>query len=152
MSGNKKGEWEKKKVEETWRDGKKFWTMIKELLGKNKERDEDTYVYTTEGDKREIMEISKEYINGWKQAVYQKTDRVDFSFWYGNGEVRGKKKEMEEEEKKGDTGIMKFPVIQEEELLNVIRNMKNGKATGVDGVSAELMKYIIKNENIKSIY
>ena len=70
LSGNKKGEWEKKKVEETWKDGKKFWTMIKELLGKNKERDEDTYVYTTEGDKREIMEISKEYINGWKQNLY----------------------------------------------------------------------------------
>ena len=122
---------------------KKFWTMIKELLGKNKERDDDTYVYTPEGDKKEIMEMSKEYINNWKQAVYQKTERIDFSFWYGKGEVRGKKKEMEEEEKKRDSGIMKFPIIQEEELINVIRNMKNGKATGVDGVNAELMKYKI---------
>ena len=40
---------------------------------------------------------------------------------------------------------MKFPIISEEELMNVIRNMKNGKASGVDGVSAELMKHITKN-------
>ena len=45
MSGKKKGEWEVKKVEETWKDGKKFWTMIKELLGKNKEKEEDVYIY-----------------------------------------------------------------------------------------------------------
>ena len=32
----KKGEWEIKKIEETWKDGKKFWSMIKELLGNNK--------------------------------------------------------------------------------------------------------------------
>ena len=38
MSGNKKGQWEENKIKETWNDGKKFWTMIKELLGKNKEK------------------------------------------------------------------------------------------------------------------
>merc|ERR1711913_225988 len=52
MSGSNKGLWEEKKIKETWKDGKKFWTMIKELLGKNKEKDEDMFVYTTEGDKR----------------------------------------------------------------------------------------------------
>ena len=52
MSCRKKGEWERRKIEETWKDGKKFWCMIKELLGKNKEREEDTYVYTQEGDKK----------------------------------------------------------------------------------------------------
>ena len=55
MSGSKKGLWEEKKIEETWKDGKKFWRMIKELLGKNKEKDEETFVYTEEGDKQEIM-------------------------------------------------------------------------------------------------
>ena len=73
MSGKKKGDWEKKKIEETWKDGKKFWTMIKELLGKNKEREEETYVYTQEGDRKEIMEISEEYVVKWKQTIYQKT-------------------------------------------------------------------------------
>ena len=96
------------------------------------------------------MEMSKEYIDNWKQAIYQKTDRIDFSFWYGNEENRGKKRDMEDEERKGNSGIMKFPIIWENGLMNVIKNMKNGKAAGVDGVSAELMKHITKNEDIKS--
>ena len=66
MSGRKKGLWEEK-IEETWKDGKKFWTMIKELLGKNKEKDEETFVYTEEGDKKEIMGYIKEYTDGWKR-------------------------------------------------------------------------------------
>ena len=70
--------------------------MIKELLGSNKEK-EDTYVYTQEGDKKEIIEMSKEYIDKWKQAIYQKTGRTNFSFWYGTESIKGKKKEMEEE-------------------------------------------------------
>ena len=56
---------------------------------------------------------------------------------------------MEEEMKNEDSGIMEFPVIREEELMNVIKNMKNGKLEEVDGVSAELMKHITKNEDIK---
>merc|ERR1711874_271894 len=46
MSGNKKSQWEEKKIEETWKNGKKFWTMIREILGKNKEIVDDAYVYT----------------------------------------------------------------------------------------------------------
>ena len=144
MSFKKKGEWEIKKIEETWKDGKKFWAMIKELLGNNKEKEEDKYIYTQEGYKKEIMEVSKEYLENWKQAIYQKTGRTDFSFWYGNDKLRGKKKEMEEEERSGNSGIMKFPVVREEAMMTVIKNMKNGKAAGVDGFSTELMKFITK--------
>ena len=88
MSCKKKGEWEARKMEENGKDGKKFWSMIKELLGSNKEK-EDTYVYTQERDKSEIIEMSKEYIDSWKQTIYQKTGRIDFSFWYGNENIRG---------------------------------------------------------------
>merc|ERR1711874_120062 len=49
MSGDKKSQWEEKKIEETWNNGKKFWTMIKDLLGKNKEIEDEAYVYTEEG-------------------------------------------------------------------------------------------------------
>ena len=31
LSGRKKGEWEKK-IEETWKDGKKFWTIINPVI------------------------------------------------------------------------------------------------------------------------
>ena len=36
MAGEKKSSWEKKKIEETWKDCKLFWGMIRELLGKKK--------------------------------------------------------------------------------------------------------------------
>ena len=36
MAAKKRGDWKKRKIEETKNDGKKFWTMIKELLGKNR--------------------------------------------------------------------------------------------------------------------
>jgi len=60
MSGDKKSTWEQKKIEETKNNGKKFWTMIKELLGKNKEIVDEAYMYT-EGQKKEIMEFEDEY-------------------------------------------------------------------------------------------
>ena len=87
MSGNKKGEWEKRKIIETKKDGKKFWNMIKELLGENKDRDEEAYVYTEEGMKKNINEISDEYLKEWKKEIYQKTERVDLSFWYGKEDL-----------------------------------------------------------------
>ena len=59
MSGNKKGQWEEKKIKETWNNGKKFWTMIKELLGTNKEKEKEAYIFTEEGVKKEIMEYDK---------------------------------------------------------------------------------------------
>ena len=68
--------------------------MIKELLGKNKDRDEEAYVYTEEGMKKNINEISNEYLNEWKKVIYQKTERVDLSFWYGKEGLKSKKKEI----------------------------------------------------------
>ena len=44
---------------------------------------------------------------------------------------------------------MKFPVIEEEEMMDVIKKIKNGKAAGVDGISSKLMKFITKNEEIR---
>ena len=48
-----------------------------------------------------------------------KTERVDLSFWYGKEGLKGKKKEMEEEEKQTDSGIMKIPVMTEKELVYI---------------------------------
>ena len=46
--------------------------MIKELLGKKKEREEEAYVYTEEGVRREVMEIPDEFIVSWLKNIYQK--------------------------------------------------------------------------------
>merc|ERR1712121_92959 len=50
---------------------------------------------------------------------------------------------------KGDSGIMEDPIIKEEEFVNTINNMKNGKASGVDNIPAEVMKALIKDKTIK---
>ena len=95
MSGNKKGEWEKRKIIETKTDGKIFWNLIKDLLGKNRKREEEAYVYAENGVRHNINDISREYIDRWKQYIYQKTQRVDLTFWYGGENCMGKKREME---------------------------------------------------------
>ena len=67
MSGGKKVQWEIRKIEEIIRDGKKFWNVIRELLGKNKERHEETFVYSQEGEKKNIEETTDEYMDKWKK-------------------------------------------------------------------------------------
>merc|ERR1711874_571261 len=46
MTGDKKSAWENRKIAETWKDSKKFWKMIKEFLGKDKELGEEAFIYT----------------------------------------------------------------------------------------------------------
>ena len=43
---------------------------------------------------------------------------------------------------------MQIPVIDEEELVATINNMRNGRAAGIDGIRSEMMKFIIKDETI----
>ena len=71
MTARKKGEWEKKKIEEAKKDAKRFWEMIRELLGENNEREEETYVYTKDGVRKEIMEMKEEYVEAWKNNSFQ---------------------------------------------------------------------------------
>ena len=61
----------------------------------------------------------------------------------------GLKEKMELEAKHPQSSIMKLPVIEEKELAETIKNMKNGKAAGVDGIRSELMKYLMKDEEIR---
>ena len=149
MSENKKGEWEKRKIIETKTDGKKFWNLIKNLLGKSRKREEEAYVYTEHGARHNINDISREYIDKWKQEIYQKTQRADLTFWYGGEGCIGKKREMEEKEKDEDSGIMKEPQMTEKELVTIVNKKRNVKAAGVDGVRAELLKHLIKNKTIR---
>ena len=106
-------------------------------------------MFTEEGERKTIEEVRNIYIDEWKKKIYQKTERVDFSFWYGKEGLKGKKEEMEEKEKEGDVEIMKLPIMEEDDLVNIVRKMKNGKAAGIDGIRAELMKHIVKNETIR---
>ena len=48
-----------------------------------------------------------------------------------------------------ESDIMENPVISEKELIDTINNMKNNKATGVDNMQAEVMKALIKDEQVR---
>jgi len=74
----------------------------------------------------------------------------NFSFWYGEDGKKGFNQLMEEEMNQEDSEIMETPIISEKEFVDTINNMKNGKASGIDNISAELMKTLIKNNEIKT--
>merc|ERR1711888_215610 len=44
---------------------------------------------------------------------------------------------------------MEDPIIGEKEFVDTINNMKNGKASGVDNIPAEVMKALIKDNTVK---
>merc|ERR1712121_451217 len=54
--------------------------------------------------------------------------------------------------KNGNSGIMENPVITEKEFVDTINNMKNGKASGVDNIPAEVMKALIKDSSIREYF
>ena len=117
MSGDKKSQWEKEKITETWKDGKKFWKMIKELLGKNKELIEEAYVYTEDGSKEEIMDCEDSFAQKWTDAIYQRMEKTNFSFWYGEDGKKGLKQIMEEEMKQETQKSWRPPSYQRRSLL-----------------------------------
>merc|ERR1711874_380428 len=86
---------------------------------------------------------------GWTDAIYQKMEKTNFSFWYGEDGKGGLKQIMEDEMKQENSEFMEAPIISEEEFVDTINNMKNGRASGVDNIPAELMKVLIKDEVTK---
>merc|ERR1711874_421178 len=119
-----KSAWESRKIDETWKDSKKFWKMIKELLGKSKEVEEETYVYDDEGEKQEIMTCEESFAQKWTANIYQKLKKADFTFWYGDEHQKGVKTQMEERLELGDSEIMENPIINEKEFVNTIKNIR----------------------------
>merc|ERR1711913_185993 len=147
MTGDKKSSWESFKINETWNDSKKFWVMIKELLGKKREVNEEAFIYE-EGIEKEIMTCEDTFTKKWTDNIYQKLRKADFSFWYGSKDLKGTRDQMIEELENGNPDIMENPIIEEKEFKDVINDMKNGRASGVDNIPAEAMKALIKDKEI----
>ena len=90
MTAIKIRNWEEKKIKEMWKDGKKFWAMIRKLLEIDRDKEKQAHVYGENGEKNEIMEVKTEFRDSWKVNVYQKAKKTDFSFWYKSGGERKK--------------------------------------------------------------
>ena len=78
---------------------------------------------------------------------------MDIEFWYGSEGEIGMKERLEREEvdnkNRGEGRMMERPAMTEDNLARIIKKQKSGKAAGVDGVRAEVMKQMIKNKNIR---
>merc|ERR1711874_926814 len=85
----------------------------------------------------------------WTTHIYQKLKKADFTFWYGKENQGGVKSQMEKKLEQGDSDIMENSIIEEKEFVDTIRNMKNGRASGVDDIPAEVMKILVRDEETK---
>merc|ERR1711874_33042 len=117
--GEIKSCWESSKIKETWNDSKKFWVMIKELLGKKREVMEEAYIYNDEGEQQEIMTCEESFTQKWTDNIYQKLKKADFTFWYGSNDQQGIKDQMIDKLEQGDPDIMENPIIEEKEFVDV---------------------------------
>merc|ERR1711970_1234123 len=147
LAQNKKANWEEKMIAETEHNPQAFWKMIKKVTGKRKEEEEEAFIFNEEGERKEIREYKSEFLVDWTEQVYQKLQKADSSFWYEERE--GVKAKMMQQMNEENSGIMEDPVISEEEFIKTINNMKNKKATGIDNIPAELMKVLIKDDEVR---
>ena len=67
MTEQKKGTWEMYKIQKAKADGKKFWNLIKDLLGRAKKKDEEIYIYEDNGSKKKSEQVLGEYLTEWKK-------------------------------------------------------------------------------------
>jgi len=80
MKGEKKGNWERYKIEEAKTNGKQFWNLLKDLLGKAKKKDKEAYIYIEDGKGHKIENMWTQFMEVWKEGIYQKTPRIDLTF------------------------------------------------------------------------
>ena len=73
---------------------------------------------------------------------------MSLDFWYGTEEEMGLKerkvRENIENNNRGQGRMMPMPIMSEEDLIRLVNKQKNGKAPGIDGIKAEVMKHLIK--------
>ena len=56
---------------------------------------------------------------------------------------------MEEQRKEENSEIMKIPIMTEDDLTNIMKNLRNGKAVGIDVMTTEMMECLLNNQEIR---
>ena len=133
--------------------GKHMWKMIKKLKGEKVEKRERVKLYTEEGEELE-SELYEEEIRGFWQDIYQMHGNEIEREWglekreeYEEKLARTRRREEDPNElwlpRLGDpywnVRTMEFEV-GEEDIRKVLRELKSGKAGGLDGLKTELYK------------
>ena len=139
--------------------GKQMWKMIKKLKGEKSQKVERVKLFTEEGEELHEERYEQE-VRGFWQAIYQMHGN-DIERRWGTQEkeeykellVRTRRREEDPEElwlpRIGDpyrnVRTMKFEV-EEEGIRKILRDMKRGKAGGLDGLKPELYKALERSE------
>ena len=108
--------------------------MAKEIAGKTKNKDEQVYVYDNNMVRKKIEEAWNPFMPDWKVDIYQKIPRMDLAFWYGTGDEMGLKerkiRENIENMNRGEGKMMPLPVMQETDLVRIVKNRRMVKQQG----------------------
>ena len=67
-----------------------------------------------------------QFMEAWKEGIYQKTPKIDLTFQYGGEISRGKKFEITLK-KEMNNKIMKEPIMTEKKLLEIVNRQRSRK-------------------------
>ena len=62
----------KRKVLEARTNSKILWNFTNDIAGKTKGKEVATYIYTEDGEKKELEVIWVQFVNTWKNDIYKK--------------------------------------------------------------------------------
>merc|ERR1712030_303795 len=130
--GKRKGDWEQEMIEKVRTNSKILWNFARDIAGKTKKKNENTYIYI-EGEKKALELVWKLYISTWKKEIYQKALEMDLTFWYGSRNKIGLKEIMRREDEEnianGGSKMMPVPIMTEEEMMKIIKRQKKRKGS-----------------------
>ena len=117
----------------------RFWKIRKQIIKKSSEQD-DYDIMTESGDLISDPDKSKEYIATFYENLYQARE-CSKGYEQYNEDIMKKIQEITE----GIDNLPSEPEFSQEEIYDVLKNLKNGKAPGPDGIPNEAMKFFDQN-------
>ena len=159
-------EYEKELTEEIKRNKNKLWENINKLRNSKEKKGEELQIYKRDGEILPRSEVEKEILNEWEK-IYRKHDNKIDTVW-NEDLMRRYKGEMEDEENKREIGEipnrniiehldaamgivnaiipMESPTIDIRKVRQTLKQLRNNKAAGPDGLKPELYKAMEKSE------
>ena len=142
---------------------KALWENIDKLKKKERKSKAEVHLHNANGEKLNSIEESQALVNYWK-TIYQKHQNTTGKVWNEEIKDRYDRKMEQEEEMKSNRKLlnehmdmafahnetvapMNTPMINEENVMKCVKQMKNKTAPGPCGLKAEFYKALVKTEN-----